>query len=83
MGRSTRPVITQGIIDIIAGRLDRQNEKGMNKYGVSIDEVTVDVDGVPYDWRDMALEELVDCIQYLMKENVKLNMEIRELKTVW
>lgn len=62
-----RPKTTQIIIDI----LDKQNEKGIKKYGTTIDEASNE----NYDWNRMALEEAVDLIQYLVKENTKLQAE--------
>ncbi|MGM1023464.1 MAG: hypothetical protein ACQEXV_23760 [Bacillota bacterium] len=59
-----RPVVTQRIIEL----LDMQNEKGLKKYGTTIDQVA----DQSYDWRLMALEEAVDLIQYLQKEVIRL-----------
>lgn len=67
-----RPKTTQIIIDI----LDKQNEKGLKKYGESIDEASNE----DYDWNRMALEEAVDLIQYLVKENTKLQAENNGLR---
>ncbi|MBE0341806.1 hypothetical protein E4V51_12180 [Paenibacillus sp. 28ISP30-2] len=59
-----RPEVTQRIIAL----LDKQNEKGLKKYGTTIDQVS----DMAYDWRLMALEEAVDLIQYLQKEVIRL-----------
>lgn len=67
-----RPKTTQIIIDI----LDKQNEKGLKKYGESIDEAS----HKEYDWNRMALEEAVDLMQYLVKENARLQAENAGLK---
>lgn len=69
-----RPEITKQVLGLIATKLDEQNEKGLRKYGTTIDEVPFE----DYDYNEMALEELVDCVQYLMKENMKLRKQIRE-----
>ena len=52
--------------------LDKQNEKGMETYGQTLD----DCPDESYDWNVMAIEELVDGIQYLAKENLRLEKQI-------
>ncbi|APQ59857.1 hypothetical protein PPOLYM_02512 [Paenibacillus polymyxa] len=59
-----RPEVTQRIIAL----LDKQNEKGLKKYGTTIDQVS----DQSYDWKLMALEEAADLIQYLQKEVMRL-----------
>ncbi|MEK3787589.1 hypothetical protein [Paenibacillus sp. FSL K6-1230] len=59
-----RPEVTQRIIEL----LDKQNEKGLRKYGTTIDQVPYPA----YDWKLMALEEAVDLIQYQQKEIMRL-----------
>ncbi|OMF32358.1 MULTISPECIES: hypothetical protein [Paenibacillus] len=59
-----RPEVTQRIIEL----LDKQNEKGLKKYGTTIDQVS----DMAYDWKLMALEEAADLIQYLQKEVIRL-----------
>jgi 3-dehydroquinate synthase class II len=59
-----RPLVTQKIIEI----MDKQNEKGLRKYGTTIDEVKDE----EFDWRLMAMEELIDLAQYQQKEIVRL-----------
>lgn len=75
-----RPTVTQKVIDAFAEILDKQDEKGLKKYGVSIDEALVDEDGNPYDWNVMALEECADLFKYLVKENRKLRAENEEIQ---
>ncbi|MGM9923062.1 MAG: hypothetical protein ACI35R_02290 [Bacillus sp. (in: firmicutes)] len=53
------------IRDVINRVLDRQNQKGMSTYGRTLDDCP---DG-DYDWNEMAVEELIDALQYLAKEN--------------
>ena len=65
------------IRDTINRVLDRQNQKGMSTYGRTLDECS---DG-DYDWKKMALEELIDALQYLSKENAILRKKITEEKT--
>ncbi|MNW33550.1 hypothetical protein D3C74_105140 [compost metagenome] len=59
-----RPEVTRRIIEL----LDKQNEKGLKKYGTTIDQVP----DMAYDWKLMALEEAADLIQYLQKEVIRL-----------
>ncbi|QOH62444.1 hypothetical protein [Paenibacillus polymyxa] len=59
-----RPEVTQRIIEL----LDNQNEKGLKKYGTTIDQVS----DMAYDWKLMALEEAIDLIQYQQKEIMRL-----------
>ena len=62
------------IRDTINRVLDRQNQKGLSTYGRTLDECP---DG-DYDWKEMALEELIDALQYLSKENVILRKKHSE-----
>ena len=71
-----RPLVTQKVIDTFASVLDAQDEKGLEKYGVSIDEAKHE----EYDWNVMALEEVADFTKYMVKENQKLRLEIQELR---
>ncbi|MEE4581559.1 hypothetical protein [Paenibacillus polymyxa] len=59
-----RPEVTQRIIEL----LDKQNEKGLKKYGTTIEQVS----DMAYDWKLMALEEAIDLIQYQQKEIMRL-----------
>ncbi|WP_090738453.1 hypothetical protein [Paenibacillus sp. Mc5Re-14] len=59
-----RPEVTRRIIEL----LDKQNEKGLKKYGTTIDQVS----DMAYDWKLMALEEAIDLIQYQQKEIMRL-----------
>lgn len=63
--------------EVINRVLDKQNEKGMATYGQTLD----DCPDESYDWNVMAIEELVDGIQYLAKENDRLNKCLRIEKT--
>ena len=64
------------IRDTINRVLDRQNQKGLSTYGRTLDECP---DG-EYDWKEMALEELIDALQYLSKENVILRKKLSDEK---
>jgi hypothetical protein len=67
-----RPKISEMVLGVISTLIDSQDEKGMKKYGESIDDAQFDEDGNEYDWNVMALEEMVDGMKYMMKENEKL-----------
>lgn len=54
--------------------LDKQNKKGMDTYGQTLDECPDDA----YDWQQMMIEELVDALQYQIKENKRLKRIIKE-----
>ena len=62
------------IRDVINQVLDRQNQKGMSTYGRTLDDCP---DG-DYDWNEMAVEELVDALQYLAKKNMILRKKHAE-----
>lgn len=64
------PEIAKLILERIENQLVRQCSKGEEKYGETIDEAS------GYDWNQMAMEELVDCVQYLMKENLRLSKSV-------
>lgn len=68
MTDNQRPITTQRVIDM----LDAQNAKGVAKYGTTIDEAQ---DG-SYDWRIMAMEEMIDGLQYQQKEIMRLESEL-------
>lgn len=74
-----RPETTQAVIDAFAAILDSQDEKGIKKYGITIDEAK-DED---YDWNVMALEECADLFKYLIKENQRLRAENERLKCLY
>lgn len=63
-----RPATTQKVIDIFTEILDKQDQKGLLKYGTTIDEAN----DKNYNWNLMALEESADLMKYLVKENTRL-----------
>ena len=50
-----------------------QARKGLEKYGRGLNPAT------PYDWCDMALEEMADGVQYLMAEKYRRNEVIQNI----
>ena len=64
--------IKQMINDI----LDQQEKKGIETYGQTLEQCDDDA----YSWNVMALEELVDAVQYLTKENLRLQKRVKELE---
>lgn len=73
-----RPMVSQMVIDAFANIVDKQDQKGIKKYNMTIDEAA-DQD---YDWNEMALEEGADLYKYLVKENMKLRKENAGLKKI-
>jgi hypothetical protein len=70
------PTVREKLIEL----LDRQTEKGLKKYGTTIDEAYVDENGDEYDWGMMIAEELIDGIQYSIKKVEELEREINTYK---
>lgn len=66
--------IKAAILDDIAGRIDRQTEKGVGKYSHTLDDCPPN----KYDWQNMIIEELIDALQYQQKA-VRSANEAREL----
>lgn len=56
--------VKERIIDM----LNKQTEKGYKKYGHTLD----DCPDNKFDWRLMAMEEMIDCMQYQQKEIMRL-----------
>ena len=71
-----RPQTSQKVIDEFARIIDAQDLKGIEKYGVTIDDA-VDED---YHWLEMAGEEIADMMKYFVKEIQRLRKENRDLK---
>lgn len=69
-----RPKISQKVIDQFSKMIDIQDEKGIAKYGRSIDDA-IDQD---YDWRIMALEECADQLKYMAREIKMLDKQLKE-----
>lgn len=65
-------VIKKKIIEI----LDQQEQKGITTYGHTLE----DCPDEDYDWDIMALEELIDALQYQIKENIRLKRIIYQLQ---
>jgi chromosome segregation ATPase len=73
-----RPKTTQAVIDGFAKILDAQDDKGIKKYGTTMDEA-IDEN---YDWRIMALEETADLQKYLVKEIKRLENLVKSHEEV-
>jgi NTP pyrophosphatase (non-canonical NTP hydrolase) len=65
--------ISARVIELIQAQLMTQNEKGFNKYRETLDDVPFE----NYDWNQMVIEELIDGMQYLVKENLRLRHELK------
>lgn len=70
--------IAEKIMIMIAKNLNDRIWKGYETYGQTLDDCPDDA----YDWDQMLIEELLDGLQYMAKENAilrkKLSAEIRE-----
>jgi ketol-acid reductoisomerase len=73
-----RLLTSQIVIDKFASIIDSQDEKGIKKYGISIDEAS----NLQYNWELMALEETADLQKYLVKQIMRLKSENR-FKSKW
>ena len=66
------------IMIMIAKNLNARISKGYETYGQTLDDCPDDA----YDWNQMLMEELLDGLQYMGKENAilrkRLSSEIRE-----
>ncbi|MRX70867.1 hypothetical protein GJU40_01630 [Bacillus lacus] len=71
-----RPKVSQTVIDEFSRIVDLQDQKGFEKYGVSID----DAQDENYSWELMALEETADLQKYLVKRIQQLTKQNRELR---
>ncbi|UOQ93394.1 hypothetical protein MUO14_23995 [Halobacillus shinanisalinarum] len=57
--------------------LDEQEAKGIETYGQSLEDCPEN----DYDWNRMTMEELIDALQYQVKENIRLQNSIKIIKT--
>lgn len=69
-----RTQISQQIVRLISDRLENRNIKGYETYGETLDDVPFE----NYDWNTMINEELLDALQYAIKENTRLKYELEE-----
>lgn len=60
----------QKILQTIEKLIDAQNEKGLKKYGHTLE----DCDPGEYNWGQMIIEELIDALQYQQKEIHRLQV---------
>jgi hypothetical protein len=65
------------IVGIIVDQLEKGDIKGLEEYGVSIDEA----DDIIYNWQLEAMAEMADGMKYQQKEIAKLKAENIRLKT--
>ncbi len=68
--------IKEKILNNISNLIDKQNAKGLKKYGQSID----DCPPRDYDWQNMIIEELIDALQYQQKQMQELEEKYYNLK---
>lgn len=68
--------IKEAVLSTVSKAFDAQTEKGIAKYGQSLDDISVDA----YDWNQMAAEEMIDGMQYQQMEIKKLKRMNRILE---
>ncbi len=66
------------ILNNISDLIDKQNAKGMKKYGHSLE----DCPPRDYDWQGMIIEELIDALQYQQKQMQELEGKYNNLRTL-
>ena len=66
--------IKNKVLTNIKTLMDLQNEKGLKKYGQSLD----DCPSNKHDWKIMIIEELIDALQYQQKEMLKMKEQERK-----
>ncbi len=71
-----KTTIKDELINMFTRQLESQTEKGVRKYGHTLDDCPYAL----YDWQLMALEEATDLIQYQQKEIRRLHDVIRVLE---
>jgi NTP pyrophosphatase (non-canonical NTP hydrolase) len=66
--------ISEKAVALIQSRIEARNEKGFETYGETLDDVPFE----NYNWNSMMNEELLDALQYAMKEITRLEQELKE-----
>lgn len=66
--------IATRVMEIIEGKVEYQINKGFGKYNHTLDDCPDNA----YDFDHMALEEMVDGMQYLVKQNGILKRKLKE-----
>lgn len=74
--KRVRTLITQMVLEIMGEKMDKQDQKGIKKYGIPLDQVPFE----DYDWNEMAIEEMADGLHYLAMENARLRRDILHLQ---
>ncbi|MGG3383064.1 hypothetical protein [Heyndrickxia faecalis] len=68
--------IAYQLVDIIRTQIDRRIQAGIKTYGQTLDDCPPDA----YDWQQMQIEELLDGLQYALKENIRLRAFAKDLQ---
>lgn len=68
--------IANKVLELVKDNLERQVNKGVETYGQTLDDCPDDA----YDWNDMLTQELIDGLQYALKENSILRKDNRNLR---
>ena len=66
--------IKKRILNLIGSQLDKQNAKGLATYNKRLEDCNDD----DYNWQLMALEELIDALQYQQMEIRRLTNLLNE-----
>lgn len=66
--------IKEQLLIMVENTLDKQNEKGMSKYNITLDECGEN----NWNWSEMIIEELIDALQYSIKENNRLRATLQD-----
>lgn len=69
-----RTHIGQLLLGIISSNLDQRNQKGFEEYKETLDDVPFE----DYDWNQMVIEEVLDGMQYMIKENLRLRALLKD-----
>lgn len=67
--------ISERVVELIKENLMLRNQKGFDTYKETMDDVPFE----NYDWNVMIIEELLDAMQYSVKENEKLKQMNKDL----
>lgn len=69
--------IASQVMDMLEEQIENQLNKGYSKYHQTLDDCPDEA----YDWNSMLIEELLDGIQYLVKQNGILKRKWLQEKT--
>lgn len=63
--------------------LDEQEKKGIATYGKTLEDAKIDpITGEEYNWNTETIQELIDALQYQVKENMQLEEDLVQANSV-